>query len=249
MRPAMIGILAMIAVPAAAQINPNAGAVTGVGTLSDNDGNSGTWQLRATLAGGAFTGELTMTLGGKALTVTMRNAYVENGFCVLRGENGRSRVELRGKCDPTTFGPGTIAGYFDGDRSFNGRFAGTLRWGAAAATPAATGVVPTAKLMCAYRERIGGVVAGDAARYEMRPSSMVSLQLAGGTYRTRNTSGRYVVSGNRVRLTSGGYAGAQGELRSDASGAPAIYFTVEDNRGAGGVPIVDAWPTACAQQN
>lgn len=190
-----------------------------------------------------------MTLGGKPMSVTMKNAYYENGFCVLRGESGRNRLELRGKCSPAAFGPGTVKGYYDGDREFNGEFGGTLRWGAAAPRPTASGIVPTAKLMCAYRERIGGNVAGDLARYETRFSSMVSLTLAGGTYRTRNTSGSYTVQGDRVRLTSGGYAGATGRLRPDNSGAPAVFFDVAENRRADGVPIVDAWNTACAVQN
>ncbi|WP_066800365.1 hypothetical protein [Sphingomonas soli] len=239
----------VLASPAAAQLNPNAGPVTGEGVLNDHDGNSGTWKLSATLSGGAFTGTLDMVLGGKPMSVTLKNAFHENGNCIVKGENGRNRFELSGKCSPTRFGPGTISGYFDRDRSFNGEFSGTLRWGKAAAKPAATGIVPTAKLMCAYRERVGGNVAGDLPTYQSRPSSMVSLTLAGGTYRTRNASGAYTVSGNRIRLTSGFYAGAVGELRADNSGAPAVYFNLEENRRANGVPIVDPWSTACATQN
>ncbi|RYE03345.1 MAG: hypothetical protein EOP61_04985 [Sphingomonadales bacterium] len=239
----------VLATPAAAQVSPNAGPVSGEGVLNDHDGNSGAWKLSATLAGGAFSGTMEMVLGGKPMSVTLKNAYYENGNCILRGENGRNRFELRGKCSPTQFGPGTADGYFDRDRAFNGEFSGTLRWGRAAAKPAATGVVPTAKLMCIYRERVGGNVAGDLARYESRPSSMVSLTLGGGAYRTRNASGAYTVSGNRIRFTSGFYAGAVGELRADNSGAPAVYFSLEENRRANGTPIVDPWSTACATQN
>ncbi len=239
----------LLAAPAAAQLNPNAGPVQGQGTLNDHDGNKGTWQLSGSLTGGQFTGTIAMMLGGKPMQVAMKNAYYENGFCVLRGENGRNRFELRGKCSPAAFGPGTTKGYYDGDREFNGEFAGTLRFGAAAATPAAAGVVPTGKLMCAYLERIGGILAGDLARYETRFSSMVSLTLAGGTYRTNNASGAYTVAGGKVRFTSGAYAGAVGQLRPDRSGAPAVYFELAENRRAGGTPIVDAWTTVCAKQN
>lgn len=234
--------------PAAGQVNPNAGPVSGDGVLNDHDGNKGTWRLNADLRGGAFTGTAEMVLGGKPMSVTLKNAYYENGSCIFRGENGRNRFELRGKCSPTQFGPGTVNGYYDMDRQFNGEFSGTLRWGKVAARPAAAGVVPSAKLMCGMRERVGGVVAGDLPRYEMRPSSMVSLTLAGGVYRTRNASGNYTVSGNRIRLTSGVYAGAVGELRADSSGEPAVYFSVEENRARNGTPIVDPWNTACARQ-
>lgn len=240
---------AFAAQPSKAQLNPNAGPVSGEGTLNDNDGNRGTWNLTGNLAKGEFTGTINMTLGERAMTVEMKNAFHENGNCILKGENGRNRFELSGKCNPTAFGPGRINGYFDRHGTFDGFFAGTLRWGKAAAKPAAKGVVPTAKLMCAVRERVGGNVAGDLPRYETRPSSMVSLTLSGGTYRTRNATGAYTVAGDRIRFTSGVYAGAVGELRPDNSGAPAVYFNLEENRRANGTPIVDPWTTACAVQN
>lgn len=245
---AAISVFLASPVQAQAQISPNAGPVSGEGVLNDNDGNRGTWRLNGTLAGGRFSGQISMTLGAKSLTVAMTNAFHENGTCIFKGENGRNRFELRGKCSPTAFGPGTISGYFDQDRAFNGAFSGALHWGKAPPKPAANSV-PTAKLMCAYRERVGGNVAGDLPTYMTRPSSMVSLTLAGGVYRTRNASGAYTVSGNRIRLTSGAYAGAVGELRPDNSGAPAVYFNLAENRRATGTPIVDPWTTACAQQN
>lgn len=240
---------ALAAQPSLAQLNPNAGPVSGEGTLNDNDGNHGTWNLTANLAKGEFTGTINMTLGGRSMTVQMKNAFHENGNCILKGENGRNRFELSGKCSPTAFGPGRINGYFDGQGTFDGAFTGALRWGKVAAKAAAKGVVPTAKLMCAVRERVGGNVAGDLPRYESRPSSMVSLTLSGGTYRTRNASGTYVVAGDRARFTSGAYAGAIGELHADNSGAPAVYFNLAENRRANGTPIVDPWTTACAVQN
>lgn len=83
---------------AAAPLNANAGPLRGEGTLADHDRHTGTWQLEANLSGGQFTGTLSVVLGGKALSVTLKPgaAYFENGTCVVRGENGRSRLELRG---------------------------------------------------------------------------------------------------------------------------------------------------------
>lgn len=236
--------------PAMAQVSPNAGAFAAEGLLNDHDGNRGQWAAKGSLAAGDFSGIMSMRLGGKVMNVTMDHAYYENGFCILRGIDGRNRFELRGKCSATAFGPGTANGYFDGDRAFTGEFTGGIHWGAAAAkTPAQVGIVPSGKLMCIYRERVGGVVAGDIGYRESRPSAMVSLTLSGGAYRTRNASGRYVVSGNRVRFTSGAFAGAVGDLRPDRSGVPAVYFNLEENRAANGRPIVDPWTTACARQN
>ncbi len=238
----------LVALPVYAQLNPNGGAFSAKGVLNDHDGNRGEWAAQGALKGGAFQGQMAMVLGGKAMKVSMDQAYVENGFCVLRGVDGRNRFELRGKCSPTSFGPGVAKGYFDGDRDFTGEFSGTIQFGAAARVPAKAGIVPTGKLMCIYRERVGGVVAGDIGTRMSRPSAMVSLTLSGGHYQTRNGGGAYTVRGDRVRLTSGPFAGAVGELRADNSGAPAVYFNVEDNRAANGRPIVDPWTTACATQ-
>jgi hypothetical protein len=236
----------------AAPLSPNAGAFRGAGVLNDHDGNRGPWQALGVLKAGQFSGKLAMALGGAEMQFTMvpGPAYMENGSCVLKGTNGRSRFELRGKCDSSSFGPGTISGYFDGDRSFNGEFSGALSWGKAAAVAPSAAVVPTAKLACGYRERIGGVVAGDLATYENRPSLMVFLQLTpAGGYRTNNSSGRFTRQGNAIRLVGGAYSGALGRLRRDNSGEPAVYFDLADNRRAGGRPIVDAWNTFCVRQH
>jgi hypothetical protein len=111
--------------------------------------------------------------------------------------------------------------------------------------PPASGVLPTAKLTCAWQERIGGNVAGDPARYELRFSNMVTLTLAGGTYRTNAASGSFTRQGDTIRLTSGAFAGAVGRLRPDRSGQPAVYFEIDENRRANGVHIVDPRTTAC----
>ena len=249
---AAAALLAAAPVPAlAGPLSPNAGAFSGEGTLNDHDGNKGTWQASGALSAGNFTGTLSIVLGGRALTVTMKPgpAYMENGFCVLKGENGRSRFELRGKCDAGTFGPGTIGGYFDGDRTFNGEFNGALHWGAAAKAASEGAGLPTAKLTCAYLERVGGVVAGDLGNRELRPSALGTLTLSpAGSYVARNGAGKFVRQGDAIRLTSGPWAGAVGRLMDDRSGQPAVYFELDDNRRADGSYIVDTWRTSCTQK-
>jgi hypothetical protein len=157
-------------------------------------------------------------------------------------------VELRGKCDSAGFGPGTVKGYFDGDRDFVGEFSGALHWGKPVAAPAA-GRLPTAKLACGYMERVGGVVAGDLGTREWRPSALGTLTLSpGGGYVARNGAGRYVREGAAVRLVSGPWAGALGRLEPDDSGEPAVYFELDDNRRPDGTYRVDPWRTFCARQ-
>jgi hypothetical protein len=246
-----VAALLLAAAPAAAQQpSPNAGAFSGAGRLNDHDGNSGAWQASGTLREGKFSGKLAIALGGKPMTVSLLPgpAYLENGFCVLKGESGRNRMELRGKCDRTHFGPGTMSGYFDQDRSFNGEFSGALTWGAAA--PAvASGALPTTRLNCGYRERTGGSVAGQLPYYENRNSLMGFLILSpDGSYRTQNATGRFERRGDGIKLTSGAYAGATGRLRPDNSGAPAVYFELDENRRANGSGIVDPWSTFCVRQ-
>jgi hypothetical protein len=246
-RAALAALLLVGTAALAQQLSPNAGSFVGEGQLNDHDGNKGTWLANGALREGRFTGTMSVVLGGKRLTVTLQPgpAYLENGFCVLKGENGRNRVELRGKCDRSKFGPGTIAGYFDRDRSFNGEFSGRLAWGGA--VPASTAeVLPTARLNCGFRERVGGVVAGQLADYENRPSLMGFLSLTpDGTYRTQNGTGGFRRNGDTIRFTSGSYAGALGRLRPDNSGEAAIYFSLDENRRANGTPIVDPWSTFC----
>lgn len=250
---ALAAILSATAALAEPVSNPNAGAFAAHGTVTDRDGNTGEWAARGTLRDGDFTGELGVEIGANAMLVDLGKgrAYFENGNCILKGENGRDRFEVRGPCDREPY-TGSMSGYFDGIGAFTGTFTGAIEWGdaATAATAPAIGVVPTAKLGCGYRERIGGVVAGDIATYENRTSLMVFLQLSpDGAYRTNNSSGRYVKDGEAIRLTSGAYAGAIGRLRADNSGEPAVYFDLDENRHADGVPIADAWNTFCVRQN
>lgn len=253
------GLLMLSAPLAAAPLSPNAGTFSGEGVLDDGDGNKGSWRASGTLSGGNIAGTLSVDLAGKTMTVPMKPgpAYMQNGRCILKGEEGRNRFELSGDCDSDSFGPGYINGYFAGGPSVSGKFAGTLRWGstaatsngAAAATPAA-GTIPTARLLCGYRERVGGVVAGDLPTYENRQSLMGFLQLSSdGTYRTAQGSGRFSREGDAIRLASGPWQGALGRLKPDNGGDPAVYFEREDNRRPDGSPIIDPWRTFCVQQN
>jgi hypothetical protein len=246
-RTALIGLMFAGTAAPAQQLSPNAGAFSGEGQLNDHDGNNGTWQASGTLRAGRFSGTLSIILGGKALTVRLQPgpAYLENGSCILKGENGRNRVELRGKCDRAAFGPGTISGYFDQDRAFDGEFSGRLAWGGAASVSKES-MLPSARLSCGYRERVGGVVAGQLASYESRPSLMGFLSLTpAGLYRTQNGTGGFHRNGDAIRFTTGRYAGALGRLRADNSGESAVYFSLDENRRANGTPIVDPWSTFC----
>jgi hypothetical protein len=250
-RAAFLALAAFATPVLAAPLSPNAGAFSGEGVLNDHDGNKGTWRASGALKDGDFTGALEITLGGKSLGVSMKPgpAYLENGFCVLKGENGRSRFEMRGKCDSASFGPGTVKGYFDGDREFNGEFAGALRWGRLAAAPTGgAAALPTAKLTCSYQERSGGVVAGSAATYETRSSALGTLTLsADGSFKASNGAGRFVREGDMIRFTSGPWIGAKGRLAADRGGEPAVYFELDDNRRPNGTYMLDAWRTSCVR--
>ena len=234
--------------PAGGVVTPNAGAFTGRGTLTDNDGHAGTWSVDATLKAGVFTGSATVAIAGTRVTAPLhpRRSYLENGKCYFAVEQDRFRIEFGGPC--TTKGvAGRMSGFVPGTGSLTGTMTGTLAFGAAAARNAfAKGVLPTTKLTCAWMERIGGNVAGDLPRYELRFSNMATLTLSPtGTYRTANTSGRFVREGDTIRLTSGQFAGAVGRLAPDKSGRPAVYFERDENRRANGVHIVDPARTSC----
>lgn len=237
-----------------AAVTPDLGAVQGQGVLADNDGNAGTWSIEAVLAGGDFTGAGTATLRGVTVQgpLAKGGSYLENGNCYFRIESGRQRVEIGGPCTTQSI-KGRAGGFVAGD-SVVGTAEGVLRFGkagpgagagAAARAPAA-GALPAARLTCAWMERVGGNVAGDLPDYQLRTSNMVTLTLSpGGTYRTNAASGRFVREGDRIRLTSGAFAGAVGRLQPDRSGQPAVYFERDENRRPNGVHIVDPSRTSC----
>lgn len=231
-----------------APVTPNLGAVHGEGVLKDNDGNAGTWSIDAVLSGGDFTGTGTATLRGATVQgpLAKGGSFLENGKCHFRIESGRQRVEIGGPCTTQSIS-GHAGGFVAGD-TVVGTAQGTLRFGKAGgkAQAPAVGTLPTAKLTCAWMERVGGNVAGDLPNYQLRTSNMVTLTLsAGGTYRTNAASGSFVREGDRIRLTSGAFAGAVGRLQPDRSGQPAVYFERDENRRANGVHIVDPARTSC----
>jgi hypothetical protein len=245
-------VVAQPAPPAGPAVTPNAGPVTGKGGLTDSGGGAlGTWSIDAVLKDGDFTGSATVTIKGATLTLPLKasRSFLENGKCYFYGEEGRARVEIGGPCTQNgvsgrleAFIPQndiySVTGFMQGSLAF-----GRAGAGAKAATAA---VLPTNKLTCAWMERIGGNVAGDLARYELRNSNMATLTLTpGGTYRTANASGAFKREGDTIRLTSGQFAGAVGRLQPDRSGRPAVYFEIAENRRANGVHIVDPARTSC----
>lgn len=254
-----IMISALVSAPAGAQeappagpaVTPNLGPVTGSGVLTDSGGKSlGTWSVKATLKDGDFTGAATVTIQGATLTLPLKSgrSYVESGKCYFYGEEGRARIDIGGPCTQKGVS-GRLSGFIPQNDIFSvtGFMKGTLAFGSGgAAKPAAAAVLPTNKLTCAWMERVGGNVAGDLARYELRNSNMATLTLsAAGTYRTASTSGRFTRSGDVIRLTSGQFAGAVGRLQADRSDRPAVYFEIAENRRPNGVHIVDPARTSC----
>jgi hypothetical protein len=223
--------------------------MTAQGVLNDHDGHRGTWSVQAILKDGNFTGSGSVTLAGSTVAGALdpKRSYVESGRCYFEIEQGRNHVNIGGPCTTSSIS-GRMNGFFDGD-SRSGEFQGTLRFGGSAAAPAAaSAAVPTAKLTCAYQLRLGGVVGGDLQHYELRMSNMVTLTLTrDGAYRTNASSGRYTRAGDTIRLVGGAFDGAVGRLRPDRSGQAAVYFERDENRGPGGVPIVDVATTACTK--
>lgn len=235
-----------------AAVTPNQGAVKGEGVLTDSDGAAGSWTIDAVLSGGDFTGSGTVTLRGVTIRgpLSKGGSYLENGKCYFKVEDGRQRMEIGGPCTTASIS-GRASGFLAGD-SVVGTAQGVLSFGKPGARSVgpsaarAAGTLPTAKLTCAWMERVGGNVAGDLPNYQLRHSNMVTLTLTeGGTYRTNAASGRFVREGDRIRLTSGAFAGAVGRLQPDRSGRPAVYFEREENRRPDGVHIVDPGRTSC----
>lgn len=233
-------------------VTPNAGPLTGSGQLTDGSGASlGQWSIDAVLKDGNFVGNATVTVKGTTLAMPLvpARSYLESGKCYFYAEQGRARMEFGGPCTQRGVS-GRMSGFVPQGEIFtiNGFMQGSLefrRGGQSAAAPA-SGILPTNKLTCAWMERVGGNVAGDPARYELRYSNMATLTLtAGGGYRTANTSGAFERRGDTIRFTSGQFAGAVGRLAPDRSGRPAVYFEIEENRRADRVHIVDPGRTSC----
>lgn len=245
------GLLCIAPPLLAAEVSPNAGAVEGSGTLKDNDGRSGTWSVKAVLKNGNFTGEATISHAGTVFTAPLKTgqSFVENGKCYFGVEKDRTRAAFGGPCTTDSIS-GRLDGFIPGTGVIVGEMTGKLTFGAAATARSApkTGTVPTVKLTCAWWETRVTYNAGEMNSRELRPSNMAVLTLSpNGTYRTANTNGTYVREGDHIRLTSGAFKGAVGQLRPDRSGQPAVYFERDENKRPDGVHIVDPATTACTQ--
>lgn len=240
---------AMLFAQAGGVVSANAGPLEGRGTLKDGDGRSGVWSVRAELKGGAFTGEASITLGDFSVTAPLKSggSYVENGKCFFAFDKDRARGTLGGPCTTESIS-GKFDGFLPGMGTVVGEMTGTLRFGKASAAAAPKGELPAGKLTCAWWETRVTYRAGELNSRELRPSNMGTLTLLpGGTYRTNKSSGKFVREGNRIRLTSGAFSGAVGQLRPDNSGQPGVYFERDENKQANGIHIVDPAATACTK--
>lgn len=229
-------------------LSPDSGTLTLAGEIRDSDGGQGEFRISATLSGGDFRGTLRLTLDGQTVEAPLIPAlsFLENGKCYFRAESGRARAELGGPCDTAAI-RGTFETFMPGEGLSNGIMSGRVQ---SAAVPAAarTSVLPTARLTCAYQDRRIGVGMGEATQYSLAYSNMVSLTLdPAGAYRTASGGGRFTRAGDKIRLTSGAWAGAVGTLEPDRSGEPAVVFHIEENRRANGVHVVDPYTTRCTQ--
>lgn len=234
---------------AAAALTPNSGAMTFSGVVRDNDGRQGQFSITSTLADGDFRGTLRLTLGDQSFEGPLmpQRSYLENGKCYFRAENGRARAELGGPCDSQAIS-GKFETFLPGDGMRNGAMEGQVQTARAAAPAAKAAVLPTVKLTCAYQDRRIGVGAGVATEYSLAYSTMVTLTLTpAGAYTAGKSSGRFTRSGDKIRLTSGTWAGATGTLAPDRSGRPSVVFNIEENRRPGGVHIIDPYTTRCTQ--
>lgn len=248
----------------AAALSPSAGNLVLSGTLADG----GRFEIRALLKDGLFSGQGQFETAGETISGALhdRLSFYENGRCRFRVEQGRARAEISGKCDSTAmsgrfeaFSPG------QGARGGEGRASVALQAGAAAApqagggaataapaapaAPAATDSLPGIKLQCAYMDRSYSFKWGESTQYRLAHSNMVSLTLADGVYRSGRTGkGSFErVGADRIRLSSGPWAGALGTLEPDRSGRPAVVFHIEDNRLPDGVHRIDPYTTRCTE--
>jgi hypothetical protein len=230
-------------------VPPNAGPMTGQGTLQDSAGRSGQWSVRAVLKDGNFTGEGTLLLEGVTFTgpLIRGRSYVENGKCYFAFEKDRARASLGGPCTMDSL-DGKFDGFLPGQGLLVGQAKGSLSFGQGATAATPNGVLPTSKLTCAWWETQVTYKVGELNNRQLRNSNMASLTLSpNGTYRTANTTGSFAREGSRIRLTSGAFNGAVGQLRPDRSGAPAVYFERSENQRSNGVHIVDPATTACTK--
>ena len=233
----------------AGPLTPDSGPMTASGTFQDGSGGQGRFSISATLKAGDFSGMMRLSMGDQSFEGPLISArsYLENGKCYFRAENGRARAELGGPCDSIAI-RGRFETFLPGDGVRTGAMEGQVQLARGPAPALASGVTPAAKLTCAYQDRRIGVGMGQATEYSLSFGNMVSLTLSpAGTYVAGKSGGRFIRDGDKVRLTSGAWAGAIGTLEPDRSGRPAVVFYIEENRRSNGVHIVDPYTTRCTE--
>ena len=233
----------------AVPLGPNAGALTVTGTANDHDGNKGSFSIQAILKGGNFTGTGHLAVGAMTVDGSLdpKLSYFENGKCYFRWEAGKARAAISGACDSAALTAGRMESFTPDDGGKNGEAEGRIDGAASATVPvASSGTIPAPKLTCAFTDRRIGV-AGATTQYSLAHSNMATLALSAGGYRTANGAGTFSRSGDKIRLAGGPFDGAIGTLEADRSGAPAVVFHIEENRGPNGVHIVDPYTTRCTQ--
>lgn len=241
---ALLGLAAMGGA-LAAPLAPSSGAMTLVGTLEPG----GRYEIQATLKDGNFTGTARLTLNGQTIQGPLKQgqSYLENGKCYFRVEQGRSRGEIRGKCDSAAI-EGSFETFIAGQGGARGASSGTITPLGGAPKAAAAGQLPSAKLTCAYQDRKYTAKIGETTQYSLAYSNMTSLTLSGSSYRAGRQSGSFQrIAADKIRLTSGPWSGAVGTLEPDRSGQPAVFFHIEENRRRDGVHIIDPYTTRCTQ--
>ncbi|MBN9314312.1 MAG: hypothetical protein J0I99_01090 [Devosia sp.] len=261
MRPILCRLLlvvSLLATPALGnELTPDSGAVSFRGLLQSADGHPGEFAVEAALDGGNFSGRATIAIAGKHLEAELVEArsYLENGKCILYLEQGRTRFELRGRCDGEQFGhqgSGAFDAYFDGEGQLRGDMTGSTSLGGMPPQSVRTESIsiPTGKLTCAWQEVHISAEASVPNEYLIAYSMMVTLTLApDGTYRTASASGTYAVAADKILLTSGAFAGAVGTLELDRSGEPAVVFHKAENRDRDGLQRIDPETTDCTLAN
>lgn len=224
----------------AAPLSPNQGSVTITGTLEQTDGAGGAFDIQAVLNDGDFSGAAKVTIAGEVVEGALYKgrSYFENGRCIFYVESGRSRAEVRGPCDTTRFGAqgGTFDVWSPGSGGRVGKAEGRIVVGAPGRT-AQTGVLPTSRLACVYQEINASFTPGQATQLGQIISQGALTLRPAGTYvaGASGTPGRFTKSGNKLRFTSGPWAGAVATLEPDRSGQPSLTFDREENKSAGRV--------------
>jgi hypothetical protein len=249
---AAAAMLMLAGAAAAAPLSPNQGAVAITGALEDGAGNRGEYQVQAVLKEGYFTGTGRISIAGQVLEAPLhaRRSYYENGRCVFYWERDRARAELYGPCDSAGHGvpdKGGFDAFLPGQGVLVGKASGKVVLSGGVRAPPAP-ALPVARLSCAYQERTVSFRAGETMQFGAIVSQGALTLRPGGVYvaGSSNTPGRYARTGDKVRFTSGPWAGAVATLEPDSAGKPALTFDREENAAAGRVL---PQTTRCVQPN